>query len=77
MSFPPQPDLDRLTPWIEPVTPAEPDEQAVDHTGLIAALRAAAFLLELANTEYDYDVNTGKWSPQSLRYEADYLEKHN
>jgi hypothetical protein len=49
--------------------------EATDHAGLIASLRAAAFLLEQANLAYDYDVSTGKWSPQSLRYEADYLAR--
>jgi hypothetical protein len=52
------------------------ETDTTDLSGLIAALRAAALLLEQANAAYDYDVNTGKWSPQSLRYEADYLERH-
>ena len=52
------------------------DDDGVDHASLIATLRAAALLLERANTVYDYHLTNGTWSPRSLRYEADYLEKN-
>lgn len=43
---------------------------------LIAAMRDSAVVLELFNDEYRYDRAKGGWSPESLRYEADYLERH-
>ncbi len=39
---------------------------------LIAEMRAAAVLLEKFNDIYEG--NQYEWSPESLRYEADYLE---
>lgn len=48
----------------------------VDHDALIVDMRAAAAILERCNAAYDYDPSAGQWSPQSLRYEADYLERH-
>ena len=41
---------------------------------LIAEMRAVAVLLEKFNDAYEG--RTWKWSPDSLRYEASYLEKH-
>lgn len=51
-------------------------ETVEDQAELIAILRAAAVLLEQANLAYDYHRLNGDWSPKSLRYEADYLERH-
>lgn len=46
----------------------------IDYPALIADLRAAAALLEKANAAYRRD--GGRWSPEELRYEADYLTSH-
>jgi hypothetical protein len=46
------------------------------NTAMVARMRAIAVELEWANQLYDYDTYTGQWSPKSLRYEADYLEKN-
>lgn len=40
----------------------------------IAEMRAAADLLEKFNDLYEG--NKYSWTPESLRYEADYLESH-
>lgn len=50
--------------------------EPVDHDVLIVDMRAAAAILERCNAAYDYDPSAGQWSPQSLRYEADYLERN-
>ncbi len=42
----------------------------------IAEMRVAAELLEKFNNLYDYCPAAGSWSPKSLRYEADYLERN-
>lgn len=42
----------------------------------IAEMRAAAELLEKFNELYEYQRANGEWSPKSLRYEADYLERN-
>ncbi len=42
----------------------------------IAEMRSAADLLEKFNDLYEYHRLNGDWSPKSLRYEADYLERH-
>ncbi len=47
---------------------------AEDNTVLIAEMRAAAILLEKFNDAYEGRMYG--WTPESLRYEADYLEKH-
>lgn len=49
--------------------------QPVDHDALIVDMRAAAAILERFNAAYGYHPERGEWSPQSLRYEADHLEK--
>ena len=41
---------------------------------MIAEMRSAADLLEKFNTAYEG--NMYRWSPELLRYEADYLERH-
>jgi hypothetical protein len=42
----------------------------------IAEMRVAAELLEKFNNLYEYHRLNGDWSPKSLRYEADYLERN-
>ena len=46
------------------------------HAEMVARMRRIADELTWANRLYDYDPASGQWSPKSLRYEADYLEKH-
>lgn len=52
------------------------EAEIAKHEALIRAMRDAAVVLELFNGEYNYDLAAGSWSPRSLRYEADYLERH-
>lgn len=47
----------------------------VDLDALIVDMRAAAAILERCNAAYNYDPSAGQWSPQGLRYEANYLER--
>ena len=54
---------------------SDPDAP-VDYDALIIDMRAAAAILERCNAAYDYHRTHGDWSPKSLRYEADYLEKN-
>lgn len=39
-------------------------------------MRQAADLLANINRLYNYAPESGSWSPNTLRYEADYLERH-
>lgn len=39
-------------------------------------MRQAADLLAAINRLYNYAPEAGSWSPNTLRYEADYLERH-
>ena len=48
----------------------------IDHDALIVDMRAAAAILERCNAAYGYAAEVGSWSPQTLRYEADYLERN-
>ena len=48
----------------------------VDHDALIVDMRAAAAILERCSSAYGYDPQGGSWSARSLRYEANYLERH-
>lgn len=48
-----------------------PEDQAVVRDGM----RLIATLLTLINDLYDYDTNRGAWSPYTLTYEADYLDR--
>jgi hypothetical protein len=54
---------------------ANSDEQN-KHAEMVARLRRIADELTWANLLYDYDPASGQWSPRSLRYEAEYLERH-
>lgn len=49
---------------------------SVDLDALIVDMRAAAATLERFNAAYGYDPSAGQWSPHTLRYEADYLERN-
>jgi hypothetical protein len=46
------------------------------HAEMVARIRAIAPELEWLNGLCDYDLHSGQWSPNSLRYEAAYLEYH-
>jgi hypothetical protein len=48
-----------------------PEDQATVRAGM----RLIATLLTLINDLYDYDTNRGQWSPYSLNYEAEYLDR--
>jgi hypothetical protein len=51
-------------------------DAAAKHAAMVARIRAIAVELEWVNALYDYDITRGQWSPHSLRYEADYLERN-
>lgn len=46
-----------------------------DYIDLAAEMRTAAVLLEKFNRLYAVNVNTGEWSPDTLRTEATYLDR--
>jgi hypothetical protein len=46
----------------------------IDYPALIADMRTAAEILERLNVAYEG--GKFKWSPDDLRYEADYLGRH-
>lgn len=48
-------------------------DDPIDYPALIAEMRTAALLLEKFNEAYAGTMLS--WSPDKLRYEADYLEK--
>lgn len=52
---------------------ASSSEDPINYPTLIAELRIAATLLEKFNEAYEGTMYA--WSPEKLRYEADYLEK--